>query len=137
MRLHMQLSIVDANFCGWLGKAVEWKRFLGIMEGRFLDRTFRIDKVIRWAPQAQVLAHPAVQRFVTHCNWNSVLESESFEVPVAVWPMYAEQQMNAFLIVKDLGIAAKIKMEYKNDIMNENDVIVKSNEIEDGIRQLM
>ncbi|XP_027150293.1 UDP-glycosyltransferase 71E1-like [Coffea eugenioides] len=63
--------------------------------------------------------------------------SASFEVPLAVWPMYAEQQMNAFLIVKDFGIAAEIKMDYKNDIMNENDVIVKSIEIEDGIRQLM
>ncbi|XP_027150302.1 anthocyanidin 3-O-glucosyltransferase 1-like [Coffea eugenioides] len=96
-----------------------------------------IDKVIKWAPQAPILAHPAVQGFVTHCSWNLVLESVSFEVPVAMWPMYAEQQINAFLIVKDLGIAAEIKMDYNNDIMNENDVIVKSNEIEDGIRQLM
>ena len=66
-----------------------------------------------------------------------MLESVLFEVPVAVWPMYAEQQMNALLIGKDLGIAAKTKMEYKNDIMTENDVIVKSNEIEDGIRHLL
>ena len=45
--------------------------------------------------------------------------------------------MNSFLMFKDLGIAAEIKMNYKYDIMNDNDVMVKSNEIEDGIRKLM
>ena len=56
---------------------------------------------------------------------------------MAVCPMHSDQQMNAFLIVKDLGIAAKIKMDYKKDITNGNDIIVKSNEIENGIRHLM
>ena len=56
----------------------------------FLDRTAGIGRVIGWAPQAQVLAHQATGGFVSHCGWNSTLESIYFGVPIATWPLYAE-----------------------------------------------
>ena len=60
----------------------------------FLDRTNKIGKVIGWAPQVAILAHLAIRGFVSHCGWNSILESLWHGVPIATWPMYLEQQLN-------------------------------------------
>ncbi|KAI5668296.1 hypothetical protein M9H77_18149 [Catharanthus roseus] len=77
----------------------------------FLQRTAGKGKVIGWAPQMEVLSNPAIRGFVSPCGWNSTLESVWFGVPMAVWPIYAEQQMNAFEVVKEMGIAVEIKMD--------------------------
>lgn len=105
----------------------------------FMDRTADIGKVIGWAPQAAVLAHPAIGGFVSHCGWNSTLESIWFGVPIATWPMNAEQQFNAFGLVVELGLAVEIKMDYrKEDFVIENPTtVVSAQEIERGIRCLM
>ncbi|KAG9138077.1 hypothetical protein Leryth_001331 [Lithospermum erythrorhizon] len=99
----------------------------------FLKETKDIGMICGWAPQVDVLAHKAIGGFVSHCGWNSILESIWFGVPIAAWPIYAEQQLNAFQIVKELGLAEEIKMDYR--IIN--DVIVGADEIEKAITSLM
>ena len=47
--------------------------------------------------------------------------------------MYAEQQINAFQMVKDLGLAVEIKIDYDKD----NNYIVNAYEIENGLKKLM
>ncbi|CAN4109727.1 unnamed protein product [Withania somnifera] len=51
--------------------------------------------IVKWAPQKQVLAHPAVAGFFTHCGWNSTLESILEEVPLICRPAIADQPVNA------------------------------------------
>ncbi|KAI7747250.1 hypothetical protein M8C21_018565 [Ambrosia artemisiifolia] len=105
----------------------------------FMERTRGIGKVIGWAPQVAVLGHHAVGGFVSHCGWNSLLESLWFGVPSATWPMYAEQQVNAFEMVVELGLAVEIKLDYVKDLHNPkaNTIIVTAEEIERGIRRVM
>ncbi|KAM0069462.1 putative flavonol 3-O-glucosyltransferase [Helianthus debilis subsp. tardiflorus] len=105
----------------------------------FLERTRGLGKVIGWAPQVAVLGHDAVGGFVSHCGWNSLLESLWFGVPSAAWPMYAEQQMNAFKMVMELGLAVEIKLDYVKSLSNPkaNIVFVTAEEIESGIRRVM
>lgn len=54
---------------------------------------------------------------------------------MATWPMYSELQANAFQLVKDLGMAVDIKMDY--NIRGSNTYVIKAEDIEKAIRQLM
>ncbi|ESW28897.1 hypothetical protein PHAVU_002G026900 [Phaseolus vulgaris] len=74
----------------------------------FVKRTEGLGVVVSmWAPQAEILQHPATGGFVTHCGWNSVLESVENGVPMVAWPLYAEQKMNAFMLSEELGVAVR------------------------------
>ncbi|KAG5231445.1 hypothetical protein OIU77_010448 [Salix suchowensis] len=74
----------------------------------FLDRTRGRGLVVpSWAPQAQVLSHGSTGGFLTHCGWNSTLESVVNGVPLIVWPLYAEQKMNAWMLTKDIKVALR------------------------------
>ncbi|XP_072954481.1 putative cis-zeatin O-glucosyltransferase [Typha angustifolia] len=47
--------------------------------------------VIRdWAPQLDILAHTSTGLFMSHCGWNSCMESLSMGVPFAAWPMHSD-----------------------------------------------
>ncbi|GAB4829004.1 hypothetical protein Ancab_018661 [Ancistrocladus abbreviatus] len=61
-----------------------------------------------WAPQGDILNHKAVGGFVSHCGWNSVLESVAAGVMILAWPMEADQFVNAKLLVDDLGAAVRL-----------------------------
>ncbi|XP_065852650.1 anthocyanidin 3-O-glucosyltransferase 2-like [Euphorbia lathyris] len=111
----------------------EYENLEEVLPVGFLDRTVGVGKIIGWAPQTAILGHPAIGGFVSHCGWNSTLESLWFGVPIAAWPLRAEQQLNAFELVKELELAAEIKMDYRK----EDGIIVKAEEIERGIRCVM
>ena len=116
-----------------MGYSTDYANLEEVLPEGFLDRTMNIRKVIGWAPQVAVLTHSAIGGFVSHCGWNSILESIWYGVPVATWPLYAELQLNAFQLVKDLGLAVEIKMDYHKD----SDSIVSAQEIEVGLKNLM
>ncbi|XP_057982090.1 anthocyanidin 3-O-glucosyltransferase 2-like [Malania oleifera] len=103
----------------------------------FLDRTIHTGKVIGWAPQVAILSHPAIGGFVSHCGWNSTLESVWCGVPIATWPMYAEQQINAFQMVKELGLSVEISLDYRKNVGEDANCLISAEDIERGVRRVM
>lgn len=83
-----------------------------------------------WAPQVEILGHKAVGGFVSHCGWNSCLESLVAGVPILGWPLYAEQRFNAFEMAREVGVATEIRV-------GEGGVLAGAEEVERGVRCLM
>ncbi|KAL5792267.1 hypothetical protein ACOSP7_000861 [Xanthoceras sorbifolium] len=83
---------------------------LGFLPTGFLNRTKKRGLVVpSWAPQIRVLSHGSTGGFLTHCGWNSILESIVNGVPLIAWPLFAEQKMNALMLVEDLKVALRPK----------------------------
>jgi cis-zeatin O-glucosyltransferase len=62
-----------------------------------------------WAPQLEILAHGATAAFMSHCGWNSTLESLSHGKPVLAWPMHSDQPWDAELLCKYLGVGFLVR----------------------------
>uniref|UniRef100_A0A0E0LD35 Glycosyltransferase n=1 Tax=Oryza punctata TaxID=4537 RepID=A0A0E0LD35_ORYPU len=89
-------------------------------------------RIVRgWVPQRGVLAHEAVGGFVSHCGWNSVMESLAAGKPVLAWPMMAEQALNAKHVVDVIG--AGIKVNYAVG----SGAVVGRAEVEEKVRRVM
>lgn len=78
-----------------VGCKVIWglKDFKNPAEG---DDNFR---VMGWLPQIEVLAHPACKAGLTHCGFGGALEFISMGIPVVAWPHFADQPVNANLLI--------------------------------------
>ncbi|GAV72728.1 UDPGT domain-containing protein, partial [Cephalotus follicularis] len=96
----------------------------------FLERTKDRGLVVKyWAPQVAVLSHDSIGGFVTHCGWNSVLESVCAGVPMIAWPLYAEQNLNQVFVVEEMKIALAIK---KSEVG-----LVSAAELEERVSEMM
>uniref|UniRef100_A0A803MCP0 UDP-glycosyltransferases domain-containing protein n=1 Tax=Chenopodium quinoa TaxID=63459 RepID=A0A803MCP0_CHEQI len=113
---------------GNLGSSIENDNLNEVLPEGFMDRTVHRGKIVKWVSQVQILAHRAIGGFVTHCGWNSILESVWFGVPMATWPLHSEQQLNAFELVKELGLAVEI---------SKGNYLVTAEEVENGVKRLM
>ncbi|KAL3689227.1 hypothetical protein R1sor_015536 [Riccia sorocarpa] len=83
-----------------------------------------------WVPQLQILGHPAVGGFLSHCGQNSVLESLSMGVPLLTWPLLVDQMMNARFVVGEIQAG----LEITRDPHDES--LVDRKEVETKVRAL-
>ncbi|XP_057740941.1 hydroquinone glucosyltransferase-like [Arachis stenosperma] len=100
----------------------------------FVDRTKEQGLVVpSWAPQVEILGHGSTGGFLSHCGWNSTLESIVHGVPMIAWPLFAEQRMNAVLLKEVL----KVALMPEKVVDNDGDGIVKREEIARVIKRMM
>lgn len=98
----------------------------------FLERTKRRGVVLpSWAPQAQILSHGSTGGFLTHCGWNSVLESVVNGVPLIAWPLYAEQKMNAVMLTEDIKVAVRPKAN-ENGFVGREEIVKVTKALMEG-----
>uniref|UniRef100_A0A2N9G9J6 Uncharacterized protein n=1 Tax=Fagus sylvatica TaxID=28930 RepID=A0A2N9G9J6_FAGSY len=89
----------------------------------FLARTHNLGLVVtQWAPQSEILGHPSTGGFLSHCGWNSSLESILNGVPMIAWPLYAEQKMNAAMLTEELGVAVRPKIAPTKGIVAREEI---------------
>ncbi|CAH9127605.1 unnamed protein product [Cuscuta epithymum] len=96
------------------------------------ERTRERGLVVRdWAPQLEILGHASTGGFLSHCGWNSCMESISMGVPVAAWPVHSDQPRNAALLTRGLGIGISL-MDWER-----RGEVVGREEVAEGVKKLM
>ncbi|KAM1321372.1 hypothetical protein PS2_014059 [Malus domestica] len=84
-----------------------------------------------WAPQLDILSHKSTGGFLSHCGWNSCIESITMGVPIAAWPMHSDQPRNTVLITKLLGVGFVMRH------WDKRDELVTSQSIKNGVQKFM
>ncbi|KAK1556265.1 hypothetical protein Q3G72_001684 [Acer saccharum] len=97
----------------------------------FLEKIQGVGLVVKsWATQVAILRHPSTGGFLSHCGWNSTMESITHGVAIIAWPLYAEQKMNAAMLTEELGVAVK-------PVKGPGETVVRREEISRVVRLLM
>ncbi|MCD9638596.1 hypothetical protein HAX54_022656 [Datura stramonium] len=98
----------------------------------FEERVEGRGMVVRnWAPQLEILGHPSTGGFLSHCGWNSCIESISMGVPLAAWPINFDQPFNAIFVTKLLKIGTSVRS------WGHREELVTASTIEKAVKTLM
>ncbi|KAL5561307.1 hypothetical protein UlMin_031054 [Ulmus minor] len=79
-----------------------------VLPDGLLEKVGERGKVVKWSPQEQVLEHRSVACFLTHCGWNSSVESLTSGVPVVTFPQWGDQVTNAKFLVDVFGVGLRL-----------------------------
>ncbi|AES74878.1 UDP-glucosyltransferase family protein [Medicago truncatula] len=86
-----------------------------VLSSEFVNEISDRGLVASWCLQEQVLNHPSIGGFLTHCGWNSTTESICAGVPMLCCPFFADQQANCRYICNEWEIGIKIETNVKRE----------------------
>ncbi|KAK4426731.1 UDP-glycosyltransferase 75C1 [Sesamum alatum] len=79
-------------------------------------------KIVPWCTQVEVLSHPSVGCFLTHCGWNSTLESLVSGVPMVSFPQWTDQTTNAKLIQDFWRTGVKVRKPEEGGVVKSDEI---------------
>ncbi|MCL7023542.1 hypothetical protein MKW94_024773 [Papaver nudicaule] len=90
----------------WVVRLPSEDEFMSEFEERVKGRGLLVKN--QWVDQAEILSHECVSGFMSHCGWNSVLESICESVPMLGFPITADQHLNARMVEEYFRIGVKV-----------------------------
>ncbi|KAL6601747.1 hypothetical protein ACP70R_044967 [Stipagrostis hirtigluma subsp. patula] len=75
--------------------------------------------IVPWCPQLEVLAHPSIGCFMTHCGWNSTVEALSAGVPMVAMPHWSDQTTNAKYIQDMWRVGVRVRPNAEGVVRRE------------------
>ncbi|KAG2649944.1 UDP-glycosyltransferase 79-like [Panicum virgatum] len=109
----------------WVVRAKEtWK-----LPATFADEVKDRGLIVPWCSQLEVLAHPSIGCFVTHCGWNSTLEAISAGVPMVAIPHWSDQPTNAKYVQDVWRVGVRVRPDSQG--------VMRREEVEMCVRQVM
>lgn len=90
--------------------------------------------IVPWCCQTAVISHPAVGGFLTHCGWNSIMESIWCSVPFICFPLLTDQFTNRKLVVDDWKIGISLRDEgsiSRDEVAEKVKFLMKGKEAEE------
>ncbi|TVU30827.1 hypothetical protein EJB05_22471, partial [Eragrostis curvula] len=85
--------------------------------------------IVSWSQQLEVLAHPAIGCFMTHCGWNSTIEGLGIGVPMVAMPQWSDQPMNAKYMEDVWKVGVRVRLDANG--------VVRKEEVERCVRAVM
>lgn len=114
-----------------MGKPFLWVVRLDVTDGvateypnGFQQRVANLGKMVHWASQEKVLAHPSVACFLTQYGWSSTIESITMGVPMLCWPCLGDQFYDRTFLCDGWKVGLGLS--------SDEDAIVTRHEIKSG-----
>ncbi|CAA7026726.1 unnamed protein product [Microthlaspi erraticum] len=97
--------------------AVVGAEWIEAIPEELMERLKEKGKVVKWAPQQDVLKHRAIGGYLSHNGWNSTAESISEGVPMICLPFVWDQMLNARFVCEKwmVGLHLENRIE-RNEI---------------------
>ncbi|KAL0413822.1 UNVERIFIED_CONTAM: UDP-glycosyltransferase 86A1 [Sesamum radiatum] len=89
-------------------KALNSSDETNVLPPGFMANTKDKGLIIPWCNQRAVLSSTAIGGFLTHCGWNSLLESIWYGVPVICYPIFTDQPFNRNMVVDDWKVGINL-----------------------------
>lgn len=125
--LALGLELTGRPFLWVIRPDITGKAATNLLE-RFKDVIGDQGKVVEWSPQQEVLAHPALACFITHCGWNSIMEGMSNGMSFLCWPYFADQHLNQSYICDVWKTGLKM-MPDENGLITKEEIRGKVEEL--------
>ncbi|CAL5391948.1 unnamed protein product [Camellia sinensis] len=96
--------------------------------------------IVSWCLQLEVLGHRSIGCFVTHCGWNSTVESVVAGVAMVGCPVFSDQMTNAKMVEEVWGVGVRAVVNEEKVVEREEierclDVVMRGGERGEEIRK--
>ncbi|KAG6582624.1 putative UDP-rhamnose:rhamnosyltransferase 1, partial [Cucurbita argyrosperma subsp. sororia] len=106
----------------WSLRKPDWAGDSDALPAGFQDRTAERGIVsMGWAPQMEILGHPAIGGCFFHGGWGSAIEALQFGHRLVLLPFIVDQPLNARLLVEK-GVAVEVERKEEDGSFSGEDI---------------